>query len=89
MTAHTHAHTHDTATLTIEGVPYKIEDLSQDVKDMLGLYQRWSAERSEQLADLNKTDAALKTIMTEIVAMIKATTTMTKATTAPKPANDD
>lgn len=56
--------------LEIDGKFYPISELPKEVTDMLGLFTRWTNEKTEAIIELQKIDAALKSLGTEITARV-------------------
>lgn len=52
--------------LTVDGVEYKVEELSDTVKKLLGIYQIWAKELDELRLDVAKHEAALRDLSREI-----------------------
>jgi ABC-type transporter Mla MlaB component len=53
------------------GETYKIDDLPDEIKTLVKLYERWNNEKLEAQIEVNKCDAACVAVSTEISARLK------------------
>lgn len=60
------------AVLTIDGVQYEVDKLSDKVKNLLSIYQKWEAEVLESKLTFAKNEAALRDLTREISEVVKA-----------------
>lgn len=58
--------------ITIDGVEYEVDKLSQKTRSLLVVHQDWSAELRTQRLDVAKTEAALRDLSREVIAAVKA-----------------
>lgn len=58
--------------ITIDGVEYEVDKLSQKTRSLLVVHQDWSAELRTQRLDVAKTEAALRDLSREIITAVKS-----------------
>jgi len=56
----------DQPVLEIDGKFYPIADLPKEVTDLLELFTCWDSEKAKAIREVQKLDAALKSLTTEI-----------------------
>lgn len=59
-------------TITIDGVAYEIDKLSDKVKALITIYSEWGVELKTQRMVVAKSEAALRDLSREIITTIKA-----------------
>jgi len=63
--------TKEQPTITIGDKSYLVEKLPAEIQDMVAYYQRWSNEKVEAMAEVNKCEAACRAITLEITKRIQ------------------
>lgn len=62
----------DSKQITIEGKQYEVETLSDRVKQLISIHQKWDAAAGEQKLELAKSEAAIRDITREIVNAVRS-----------------
>lgn len=69
-------------TINIDNKPYEIDSLSDRVKQLLVIHQRWEKETQELRLNLAKAEAANRDLTREIIDLVKLDGTEAKAEVA-------
>jgi len=60
------------ATVEVDGVKYKLSELSAEVQDLLKMHQSWSAELAVQGDKVNQIRAAVQHVANQVVETIRS-----------------
>jgi hypothetical protein len=61
--------------INIAGHGFLVDELPEDIKELLQLFTKWTAEKDQAINEVRKLDAALRSISVELatrVSMLKA-----------------
>jgi len=59
-------------TINIDEVTYKVEDLSEEARALVDIYNDWNKKEAEVRDELTRFQAAKQTLSTQIIAKIRA-----------------
>lgn len=62
----------DIETINIDEVTYKVEELSEEARALVEIYNDWNQKEAEVRDELTRFQAAKQTLSTQIIAKIRA-----------------
>lgn len=81
--------TENESTVIIDGIIYRVEDLTPQTKFLMNAYRQWTGDIEKERLALAKTEAAVRELAREIGASVKGTPGKPVEATVPPPAAND